>query len=343
MKTLSKLFLLATILVLFTACASMNKMYETGKLAPLIPFGVSADSPPLVRYVEKNSPAENIVNVGDLIISVDGNPVKSTFNFYEIITPQAKTVEIKTKTGKIKAVPFDKITQPNTYHSYVWLIEPGQTIIFKLHNPVYKKDQDSALLYLHKAKALVSASMWRYEPRYLEVYMELRVDSDCQDCRLENIAVLDLSRKSWLTPVSPSYVAWSLYPYEEAPPSFMPVPPPVPVGYTASTTMAGTFSAGSFSGTGFTEINPYYDYTATNFATAYNLGVLIKQWQIQARSEARKKFVTKRLGNLRFGKLNPGERITGFVDFLIPDGFDGPYLIAVKGGDLGIARFDIQK
>ncbi len=338
-------------LLYVVACASMNMMYEGGKYEPLKPFGVAAESLPIIRYIEKNSPAKDILSVGDLIISVDGKPVKNTFNFYEIITPQSKTVKIQKKTGIIKEVSFDKIVEPHSYHLYVWLIEPGQTLVFKLYNPVYKRDQDSALLYLRKATALVSARMWKCDPKYLEVYIELRVDPDCEDCTLENIAVMDLSRKSWLTPVSPSYVAWSLYPYEGPPPNFMPVPPPTPTGYTVTTRMSGTlhtysygpYTTGSYSGTGFTQINPYYDYTATNFAAAYNLGVLIKHWQIQARTEARKKFVTKRLGNLRFGKLNPGERITGFVHFLVPEGFEGPYLVVVKSGDLGIARFDRVK
>jgi hypothetical protein len=131
----------------------------------------------------------------------------------------------------------------------------------------------------------------------------------------------------------------------------MAVPPPTPIGYTGTTTTMGTFNAyssgnymsGTYSGTGITNVTPYYDYTATNMALAYNLGAMIRQSQIQTHGVARNSFVTRRQGNLRIGMLNPGERITGFVHYQLPTGFGGPFLVAIQAGKLGVVRFDVAK
>lgn len=330
------------------ACATMQ---SEEKPAYLVPYATPADSPALIRHVVPDSPVKAVVGIGDLVLSVDGKPVASTWDFYSALTPATKVVRVRTKEGQEKDVPLSTLTKPNSYEMWAWLIEPGQTFSFKQHNPVYAEERDAALLYLKNWKSLVSASIWPTHPRYIEVYVELRVNPDCRDCKLENIAVLDLSRNSWLTPVSSEYVAWALYPVAGVAPGFMPVPPPTPIGYTATTTELGTLSArtygayayGTYSGIGNTTVSPYYDYTMTNIALAYNLGAMLRHSQIQAQGAARVSFVTRRQSNFRIGDLNPGERITGYIHFQLPDGFEGPYLVGVKAGDLGVARFDSPK
>lgn len=337
--------------VLVVGCATSPDPYDTKKPNYLVPFATPADAPAMVRHIVPESPAKSAFEEGDLLLSVDGRPVSNTWGFYSALSPNAKIIRVRAKDGKERDVPVSKLIKPNSYEMWAWLFEPGQALSFKLDNPAYTEEQDAALIYPKNSVALVTASIWPSRPRYLEVYLDLRVNRDCRDCKLENVAVLDQSRNSWLTPVSPDYVAWALYPTAGQAPSLMPVPPPTAIGYTGSTTTTGTvhaysygnYMSGTYSGTGVTTMTPYYDYTATNMAMAHNLGAMIRQSQIQAHGAARVSFVTRRQSNLRIGDLNPGERITGFVHFHLPDGFNGPYLVAIKAGNIGIARFDIPR
>lgn len=330
------------------ACTTTPDPHDTKKPVYLQPFATPADSPAVVRYVAPDSPAQSVVVVGDVIEQLDGKPVATTFGFYSAMSPNAKTLRVRAQDGKERDVLLSALTKPNSAEMWIMLFEPGQTLSFKLYNPAYGEEQDAGIIYLKNAVSLASASIWQTRPRYLEVYLELRVNPDCLDCKLENIAVLDLSRNSLLTPVSPDYVAWALYPTAGQAPGLMAVPPPTPIGYTASTSTTGALSAntygnymsGTYSGIGHTTVTPHYDYTVTNMALAYNLGAMIQQKQIQAHGAARVSFVTRRQSNLRIGALNPGERITGFVHFHLPDGFEGPYLVGVQAGNLGVARFD---
>lgn len=332
-------------------CATSPDRYDTRKPIYLVPFATSADSPAQVRHIVPDSPAKSVIEVGDTILSVDDKPVTNTLGFYSALSPTAKIIRIRAKDGKERDVLASTFIKPDSHEMWAWLFEPGQTISFKLYNPVYADKQEAALLAPKNSVSLVSASIWPTHPRYLEIYLDLQVNPDCLDCKLENIAVLDLSRNSWLTPVSPDYVAWALYPIAGQEPSLMPIPPPTPIGETSTTTTTGTLSAqtygnyisGTYAGTGFTTTTPYYDYTATNIALAYNLGAMIRQSKIQAHGAARISFVSRRQINLRIGDLNPGEHVTGFVHFQLPEGFVGPYLVVVKAGNLSIARFDVLK
>jgi hypothetical protein len=316
----------------------------------LIPYGIASDAPALIRYIEPNSSAASVVSKGDLVLAVDTQPVNGTFNLWVSVKPDSKFVHIRSRDGSEKYITLTKLIDPQSHRPLALPFDPGQTILFKLQNPAYTVSQDAALLYPQNSIALISTSVWDTEPRYLEVYLELRVDPACQDCKLENIAVMDLSRKSWLTPVPPDYIAWALYPEAGQAPNMIPVPPPTPVGYTATSTLSGTLNtysygnslSGTYYGTGVSTVTPYYDYTATNMAMIYNLAAAIKQNNIIAHSRARVTFVTRRQSNLRVGQLNPGERVTGFVHYQLPNGFNGPFLVVVKTGNLQAVRFDLN-
>ena len=346
--SIEKSMMMGIILTLLTGCATTPNPYDRRKPDYLLPYGPAAESTPLIRHVEADSPASSLVEVGDRIIDIDGKPVPNTYGFYQMLSPEASTIKVQGKGGSEKSIPVSKLIEPNTYHSWAWLYEPGQTLVFKLDNPTYGEEQNAALVIPKDSIALVTASIWPTSPRYLEIYIELRVNLTCTDCKLENIAVLDLSRNSWLTPVSSDHVAWALYPAAGQAPNLMAVPPPTPIGYTGTTSTTGSvnaynygnYTSGTYSGTGLSTVTPYYDYTATNIAMAYNLGAMFQQSQIQAHGSARDAFVTRRQSNLRIGQLNPGELITGFVHYQLPEGFDGPFLVAVQAGKIGIARFD---
>lgn len=205
------------LLILVAGCATTD-LYDIRTPARLKPFSVPADSTAKVRYIVPGSPAASAVEVGDVVLSVDGKPVASTWDFYSAISPTASVVRVKDKQNRERDVPVSSLVRSNTYETWAWLIEPGQTLSFKLNNPAYAEEQDAALVYPGNSIALISASVWPTRPKYLEVYLELRVPPDCRDCKLENIAALDLSRNSWLSPVPSDHVAWALYQAAEIPP-----------------------------------------------------------------------------------------------------------------------------
>ncbi|HET6444366.1 MAG TPA: hypothetical protein VFI27_07265, partial [candidate division Zixibacteria bacterium] len=106
---------------------------------------------------------------------------------------------------------------------------------------------------------------------------------------------------------------------------------------------SGNSTYGNYAGTSITYVNPYYDYTAAFVSLAYNYGAVIKAARIRAHNKARQTFMNLRISNLRIGRLNPGERVTGYVHYQLPVGFDGPYLVVVKAGTLGIVQFNLSK
>src|SRR5690606_16049204 len=173
----------------------------------------------------------------------DGAAVPGTFAFYQMLNPNVVNIKVKGKSGGEKVVPMHHPAKGEPVVNWAWLFEPGQVIAFGLDNPTYGVSQPAALLYPTNSIALVSASVWPTNPKYLEIYLELRVNQDCTDCSIENIAVLDLSRNSWLSPVTPDHVAWALYPIAGQAPNLMAIPPPVALGYTGTTTSTGTFNA----------------------------------------------------------------------------------------------------
>jgi hypothetical protein len=228
-----------------------------------------------------------------------------------------------------------------------WAFEPGDTITFDQNVPAYDRAQPAGLFYLDRATGLVTAGIGDTSPRFLELYVEIRVPESCTDCKLKNIAVMDWGRKSWLAPVDTSQVAWAIFPSAGQAPAPMAIPPPTPVGYTANTYGTGQVSGyaqgnnfvGSYSGTALTSVMPYYDYTLTNLASAYNLGAMLQQARIEADTEARSAFMVGRYSNLRLGSFTPGEQITGYVHFAVPAGFEGPFIVALQGNSLSLVKF----
>ena len=338
-------FILLFLLIASAGCATM----PNGP-TPLVPFGPSAEAPATIRFIEPDSPAASHVEKGDTITAVDGKAV-NTWSFLFALNSNTKNVQVVSKDGTSKNIPIGKLEEQENGHLYALPFEPGQSIVFSLRNPVYHVDQNASLFYLRNSMALVSASIWPTKPRYLELYLELRVNTDCTDCELNDIAALDLSRKSWLTPVPTEYAAMALYPLTGSAPGLMAVPPPTPIGQVSSTSLTGLFNAynygntstGSFSGEALTSTTQNYDYTLTNMALAYNLGAVIQQSNIQASNNARRTFILERVSNLRIGHLNPGERVTGFAYFQIPEGFDGPFLVGLKSGKFIFCKFDMPR
>ena len=72
------------ILAFLTGCTTTPNPYDRQKPEYLAPFGPAAESDPVIRHVEAGSPASSLVEVGDKIIDIDGRPVSSTYEFYQM-------------------------------------------------------------------------------------------------------------------------------------------------------------------------------------------------------------------------------------------------------------------
>ena len=184
------------------------------------------------------------------------------------------------------------------------------------------------------------------------MYVDYTNNQRCVDCKIDNIAVLDIGRNSWLSPISNIDVAWSVYPPVGEAPPMINIPPPILVGGGSSTITQGNFTgninrnniSGSYTGTSTTMIHPQYNYTLTAFALAHNIGASIKRNQIITSNNARRAFVSRRASNLRFTTLNAGERVSGLVYYHLPVGFTGPFRVVIMTkGQLGIAEFKLPK
>ncbi len=286
-----------------------------------------------------DSSAQQYLDIGDTFTAVDRKEVAGTFDFYTFLSPQVETFTVQRTSGEVEEIPASAVITKDGKQLNAWAIEPGETITFDQDVPVYGEARPAGLFYLDEATGLVTAGIWDTDPRLIELYIEIRVPHSCMDCQLKNIAVMDWGRRSWLAPVDSSTVAWRLFPTAGQPPSLMAVPPPVPLGYTANTYGTGQLSGysqgstftGSYSGNAISSITPYYDYTLTNLASAYNLGAIFQQAKIEADTAARRAFVLDRYSNLRLGAFNPGEQITGYIHFAAPNGFEGPFIVALQG------------
>lgn len=342
-----KAFITVILAATVSGCATNAGLFSSKK-APvaLSPYGVNATSPAVIRMVKRpHSP----LHKGATVLSVNGKPV-TAYTFYRAFTPKC-TSKIKSVGGTVNTVADRKLLSEGGNHLNVFTLPAGGTFIFKQKVPVYKRTQNAGLIYLGREQGLVAASIWNTKPRILELYLDLHASQSCQSCNLKNIGVMDWSRKSWLTSVAVNKVAELVYPRHGEPGPLMNVPPPTPVGYTSTSDTTGSFNGtiigngynGNYSGTTITTTTPQYNYSATNLSELHNLAVILARDRIKRDNKYRRDFVTDRIVNLKLGPLAPGERMSGYVDFVVPNGFDGPFIVVVKGNskDADI-RFDLK-
>ncbi|MGN8159497.1 hypothetical protein ACS8YF_12585 [Salinisphaera sp. SWV1] len=341
-----KAFVMLAVVVGVSGCASTGGMFGKHTPKPLHPDGVRADSPARIRMV---TGSDTSLNEGDTVLSINGKPVKS-FSYYNAVSSTGE-MTVKSAGGTVRKVALSQLFSDDGKTLEAHTLSRGGVFIFPQQVPAYQRTQDAALLYLGAEKGLVSASMWQTKPRILELRVDLRAEPNCQTCSLKALAVMDGSRKAWLSAIPYNKAAWLVYtPAGRAPP-MMNVPPPTPVAYTSTTTGSGTVSgsmygnaySGNYSGMSTTTTTPQYNYTGTEMAEAYNLGALLKQERIESDNKHRRDFVANRVGNLRVGRMPAGQQMTGYVDFVVPNDFKGPYVVAIKGNKhFAAARFEAQ-
>lgn len=335
--------LAAVLLLSLPACATTGHLGIKEPTALKV-YGVQADGPAVIRTVTE---ADNPLQVGDTILSIGGQRV-TAFSYFNRYGPSA-TVEARKANGSQVKMAYSRLLRSEGNGLGVLTIGPGQVMVFSQRISSYERTQTAGLMLFGRETALVSASLWQTEPRILEVYIDIRAPESCTTCSLTNLGVMDRSRKAWLTPVPASKVAWVVVPPVGAAPPPMNVPPPTPVGSVTTTTSTGTLNGatygnsfyGNYSGVASSTTTPYYDYTLTNMALAYNLAAAIQQNRIVQSNRARKGFVVDRIGNLHLGAMTPGERETGYIDFVVPNDFDGPFVVsALSGKRFAAVRFD---
>lgn len=328
-----------------SGCVSSGGLFASHNPQSLEPYGVKASGPAVVHMVlASHSP----VHDGDTILTVSGKPV-TAYSFYSVFTPRGQ-MKVKTEAGKVHMVSDASLLAKRGAGLKAGTLNPGGTFIFRQKVPAYQRVQDAGLVVMGHERGLISASLWHTKPRILELYVDLRSDASCRTCNLKNLAAMDWSRKAWLTPVPANKVAWVVYPPDNSAGPLMNVPPPTPVGYTSTSNTTGTFNgnvygnsySGNYSGYTTTTTSPYYDYTATDMAEAYNLATIFQQAHIRQDDKNRRTFAVDRIGNLRLGRMQAGERMTGYVDFVVPNDFNGPFVVAIKGnGKFAAVKFDL--
>lgn len=308
---------------------------------PLTTIGQPLDGRMIVRAVDDDSPAAELLEVGDQIVAVGTHPVSTIADFFQAMgDPAAETITVEKSDGELITLEREAIQEPEHGLFYFSAVAPGEKFFIRRQSP-YAPAQSSALTFLPGIFGLVSGVLWEGEPRFMELYVEIAAGDDCRPCRLDNIALMEWPTRTWLPPVGAPTVAARLYPVAGQPPPPVPIPPPTVVGYVETARTTGTVSAyqsgstitGTYSGTTTSTATPIYDYTAQTMAAAHNLGVAIAQARIRADTEKRREFVLQRQGSLRLGDLYPGQQLSGYVFFVIPDWASGPFVVVMSDGE----------
>jgi len=339
--------LLGSIILPLAGCISV----QTGK--PLYPTGPYDDGPMVIRKVLPNTPAFNAVQVGDKVVRLDDTPVKSIGQYFNLISSNKYiTVTIEKSNSKNVTIAIDNFINPTSNQVYASPLDDGESFVVRQANA----DGEARLAGLMSAGHLfgtVSGTFWDKSYNIIEIRLTANVSEKCYDCELKNVALMDWNAKSWIQPISHEDAAWLIYPELNQPGQMMNVPPPVPIGVTALSTTVGTFGAnrygsyiyGTYSGHTISTIVPQYNYTLTNLALMQNLTVAIQRDNIRQQNKLRQEFISKRSGNLRIGKVNPGEKLMGYMFFAAPKNLSGPYVIFVDGGNrdsVGAVRLNIN-
>lgn len=310
------------------------------RIKAIEPEGVLAVDLATVRAINPQRDNDIGITIGDEIVAVDGKPASSIFEFFGLLR-EGSILTIRSNDGHTIDVPYDEILGGEGEEWRTATLAAGETLITEWQIPATGVTAGAGWIVATEIGGLISASYVETKPGFLELFIEIGGKPECSSCEFTNIAVLDYGRNSWLSPVAPELVAWTLYPSSGSAPPQVSVPPPTPIGSTTLGSAQGSFNAstygnqttGSWSGTGVATTTQMYDYTAQNIALAQNLASVIAANRIATDTQARRDFVTKRIGNLRFGVLRPGERVTGYAHFAVPLGFTGPFLVVVQSGN----------
>jgi len=309
------------------------------------------------RYIDKaafrtiipGTAASNQLQVGDTVVAVDSTNVGTIAEFLQAVSPLPRTFTVLRASGERLTMPISTLFDFEKESANAFLLGPEDSFTADIQS-LTGLSARGGYFSAGSISGSIAVSRWNVAPSILELEIYVDVPKDCMDCEIRDIAVMDWGRRAWLSTVPFDQVAYTLVPDIGSPGVPIAVPPPRVVGSTSTTTMNGTVNAqsygntvhGNYSGTAYTSTTPIYDYSNQYAAAGHNLGVAIRNSQIQSTNRLRGQFSYARVGNLRTGKLNPGEKVTGHLFFAAPPGFGGPYAVFVYGpeGKVGAIKFE---
>lgn len=281
---------------------------------PLPAVGPTTQDAPVLKHIVPASRAEGQLLPGDRIEAIDGKPITSIQEMAQMVYEGSPSTFTVSRGDTHLDLPIDALADARTKNWNALVLGDGETFTLDAQSAT-GPTMRVAYVLAGRTSGYVATSLWSSQPNLLEVELRLTAPNDCNDCELRNVAVLDMSRKAWLSIVEPRAAAFAIVPEIGQPGQPIAVPPPTVVGSTSTTTMQGNVSAqtygstttGTFTGNAYTTTTPVYDYSNQYAALGHNLGVAIRNAQIETANRERSKFWNVRLGNLRVGKLNPGE------------------------------------
>jgi len=338
--------LLASLITLISGCVTV----QTGKA--LTPSGPYDDGPMVIRKVFPDTPAVSNIDVGDKIIALGNTPIQSIGQYFNLLSNNAyDTFTLEKANGLRKTLAINHLLKPSSYDQYASPLNDGESFVLRQTTA----DGEPCLAGMFSGGDIfgtISGVFHDKASNVIEIRVTGTVATKCSECYLKNVALMDWKAQSWIQPISTEDAAWLIYPAQNQPGQMVNVPPPIPVSATAFSTTTGTFDAhragnyiyGTYRGQTTTTVVPQYNYALTNAALMQNLAVAIQQDNIRHQNKLRQDYVSKRSGNLRFGKLNPGEQILGYLYFSPPKHLTGPYVVFVDGGNrdsVGAVRLDL--
>jgi len=311
------------------------------KVDVLVPVGQPLDGPATVQFVTPEAQSTSKLAVGDKLVAIDTTPLPT---FGDLLSKGAALKPIvysfAKPTGEIFEVSANSVTDEKGQLKFSF-VRPDDALVTTA--PFISKPVPAGMTATEFGSAMVSMERWQGTPNLLEVQVTFAAGKSCTKCTLKSFGIVDLTRNSLLTIIPMDQAAWIEYPDAGQPGQYVNVPPPVPMGAMTTANITGTVngtynqfgSFGTYNGTvsafGNATTTYNYDYSATNAANMQNLGVAIRNANIQAQNAARTKFINERYGNLRLGAFMPGETVTGHMFFAAPIGFEGPYAFVVMG------------
>lgn len=319
-----------------TGCAS-NPSVEI-----LSPRGQPLAEPAIVQEIAPNLTTASHLEAGDRLTAINSISVPTLGDVLSkgMTSPGPKVFTFTKASGATLQIQEQSLTDEKGHFQFS-LFRPNDALITAA--PFLNRPATAGVTITEFGDAIVTMARWKGLPTLIEVEVSFQANKECASCTLKSFGIIDTVHNSLLTPIPIEQAAWIEYPDAGQPSNFVSVPPPTPLGSTTASAFSGTVNGtyhgygntgyynGTVSGLDSSTTTYNYDYSATNAASMYNLGVAIKNSRIEAQNAARSKFINERYGNLRVGTLAKGETITGHMFFAAPNGFDGPYAFVVLG------------
>lgn len=301
----------------------------------LSPIGADLSDPATIKGYESSfdKSDKKEIPIGAEIVAVDGSSTKNlgdvTKKYLDAFNKNSPPQEVVLNVnGEPRTVQGDKLYNPQNRHSKIVLFEKNKPYV--LTKEVTGQDTSAGALNTDNYSILQTALYWPTYPPMIEIISAYAAKENCKNCSFDDLQVKVSNAKLAFLPLD--FAANTIYPDLGPPGQTVAVPPPTVTGYNAFSTTTGSLYghsygnnySGSYSGFTNTTYTPTYDYSAQNAAAFQNLGVAIRNASIQQQNSTRISFFQNRAGNLKVGKMEPGEAMTGSVFYRALGPVNGP-------------------